>query len=154
MFLWQGRRYRAWNVGVVAPRVRAILPRLPRRLLDGAGEIPPSVDFGVEDGGPVVDVAPTPAGLAQPSTPAEKRALVFGWLADHPAGTQADFRRWLDAHGLAVARGYISDLFAEWDGMSAAERLAALGSADGPVYVNGARLGVDPSQPFNYGGVA
>jgi hypothetical protein len=46
---------------------------------------------------------------------APKRDLIFWWRDRCPTGTQAQFRIWLQQHGTAIARGYISDTFAQWE---------------------------------------
>lgn len=53
---------------------------------------------------------------------APKRDVIYWWRDQYPTGSQAEFRTWLADHGGAIAKGYISDTFAQWT----AERPARL----------------------------
>lgn len=45
---------------------------------------------------------------------APKRDLIMWWRDHYPTGSQAEFRTWLADHGGSIAKGYISDTFAQW----------------------------------------
>ena len=114
--------YTAWHVTPELGRILPALPVLAARLLEGrsVSERPndtPDYTSSEHSGA-------SPNGLTE--RPADKRELIFWWLDRTPTGTQAEFRRYLDQQGESIARGYISDCFAEWNAKRQGEIDAAL----------------------------
>lgn len=89
-----------------------------------------------------------------------KRDVVL-WYLDNVGGTQAECRRWAEERGLSLSKGYVSDIYngryadaepgdrvtidiePELDDVPPLRRMLA--ELKEPIYVNGQRLGVDPS---------
>ena len=44
-----------------------------------------------------------------------ERSIISDWRDANPLGTQAEFRAWCTGNGIEIARGYICDVFREWE---------------------------------------
>lgn len=138
-FLNRRKQYDAWLVAAELPR---LLPSVPPMRYDRLLPAPNAQTNGPEPASPEVANARTapnaPNGEGQtsqipplPMPPfdvreAPKRDLIFWWRDQYPTGTQAEFRTWIADHGRTIARGYISDTFAQW----AETQAGKVGTAD------------------------
>ena len=129
VFVWRKEQYDAWNARPVLRQLQAMTPasRFPR-VIDGVCSVlteqPNGETICMSSGQPNTPPNAMPNGLTE--RPADKRELIFWWLDRNPTGTQAEFRHYLDQQGESIARGYISDCFAEWHAKRQGEIDAAL----------------------------
>lgn len=138
VFVHHDVQYRSWNCDTYLPQ---LLQRLPpfghQRLLPpvtvpterqterpnggpnaterSSPEVPndrtpPNAPNGGEGSAPVPPLPEPPFDVRS----APKRELIYWWRDHYPTGSQAEFRTWLADHGGAIAKGYISDTFAQW----------------------------------------
>lgn len=113
-FAWNGDRYRAFECDV--PSLRASLSRItPLPYLPvGQPRQPAQADetASTEEGKWREIKTPQPIDSVQSEpTSADKRRVIEEWRRSHPAGTQAEFRKWADENGVKIARSWVSDVF-------------------------------------------
>ncbi len=130
---FQARRvqYKSWHCDAYLPQLlqrlppfghQRLLPPVTERPNDGPNatehsspevandRTPPNAPNGGEGSAPVPPLPEPPFDVRS----APKRDLIFWWRDQYPTGSQAEFRTWLADRGGAIAKGYISDTFAQW----------------------------------------
>lgn len=117
--------YRGFDVSVQAPMLLNNMARPDAPLLiDGSvrTELTPTSVYEMSN----EESAPEWESIRSEHIPfpnnASKKDVIFYWRDRNPTGTQAEFRAWLASHNQFYARGYISDVFAEWEAAKASDK--------------------------------
>lgn len=133
-FWFDGQMFRAPHMRPALPALLATVPP-PRKLVmlgrphtaqggEATGEDRSTFgrSDGIEGGEFAPKMPPTPTEQAtertteqaEPDGPTDRQATVWAWRDAHPDGTQAELRAELEARGIAIARGYVNEVWHKW----------------------------------------